>query len=130
MCWPPEGGLRVTSNRIAAAVSGGADSVYLLHWLVERDLAVAVLHVNHRLRGAESDADEAFVRDLARQFDLPVHVLSETIGTGNIEQEARRARYRFFKEQIAAGVCDLVATGHTMDDQAETVLYRFLRGAG
>jgi tRNA(Ile)-lysidine synthase len=121
---------RGSATRLGVAVSGGADSVYLLHWAVERGRAAAVLHVNHQLRGAESDADEEFVRGLAREFGLPVYVLKEEVSGGNVEQEARRARYRFFEEQIAAGVCEAVATGHTLDDQAETVLYRFLRGAG
>ncbi len=117
-------------RRIGVAVSGGADSVFLLHALQELGVAVAVFHVNHQLRGAESDRDEAFVRALAVQCGLPVHVLAAPIPDGNIEQEARRARYDFFAQQIAAGICDAVATGHTLDDQAETVLYRFLRGAG
>jgi len=117
-------------RRIGVAVSGGADSVFLLHAMRELGLAVAVLHVNHGLRGAESDRDEEFVRALALQYGLPVHVLPATVLPGNIEQEARQARYDFFARQIAAGTCDAVATGHTLDDQAETVLYRFLRGAG
>jgi tRNA(Ile)-lysidine synthase len=117
-------------RRIGVAVSGGADSVFLLHALRELGVAVAVLHVNHGLRGAESDRDEEFVRALALQYGLPIHVLTGQALTGNIEQEARRARYGFFADQIASGICDAVATGHTLDDQAETVLYRFLRGAG
>jgi len=117
-------------RRIGVAVSGGADSVFLLHALRELGVAVAVLHVNHGLRGAESDRDEAFVRALAIQFGLPVSVLAAPVPEGNIEQEARRARYDFFAQQITSGICDAVATGHTLDDQAETVLYRFLRGAG
>jgi tRNA(Ile)-lysidine synthase len=117
-------------RRIGVAVSGGADSVFLLHALRELGLAVAVLHVNHGLRGAESDGDEEFVRGLALQFGLPVHVPEAQFTTGNIEQAARLARYDFFAAQIANGICDAVATGHTLDDQAETVLYRFLRGAG
>ena len=104
--------------------------MFLLHALRELGLAVAVLHVNHGLRGAESDRDEEFVRALGLQYGLPVHVLAATVLPGNIEQEARQARYDFFARQIAAGTCDAVATGHTLDDQAETVLYRFLRGAG
>jgi len=116
--------------RIGVAVSGGADSVFLLHALRELGLAVAVLHVNHGLRGEESDRDEEFVRSLALQFGMPVHVLAAPVTAGNIEQEARLVRYDFFDRQIAAGTCDAVATGHTLDDQAETVLYRFLRGAG
>lgn len=117
-------------RRIGVAVSGGADSVFLLHALHELGLAAAVLHVNHQLRGAESNADEAFVRDLAHRFELPLHLLNASISTGNIEQEARRMRYDFFAAQIGAGNCDAVATGHTLDDQAETVFYRFIRGAG
>jgi tRNA(Ile)-lysidine synthase len=117
-------------RRVGVAVSGGADSVFLLHALRELGVAVAVLHVNHGLRGAESDRDEAFVRALAVQYGLPVRVLASPVPEGNIEQEARRIRYDFFAQQIAAGTCDAVATGHTLDDQAETVLYRFLRGAG
>lgn len=117
-------------RRIGVAVSGGADSVFLLHALHEAGVATAVLHVNHRLRGAESDADEAFVGEIAAALELPVHVLAAPVEGGNVEQEARRARYEFFAHHIAAGTCEAVATGHTLDDQAETVLYRFLRGAG
>ena len=117
-------------RRIGVAVSGGADSVFLLHALRELGVAVAVLHVNHGLRGPESDGDEEFVRALAGCFGLPIHVLAAPVPPGNIEQEARRARYDFFAEQIGAGTCEAVATGHTLDDQAETVLYRFLRGSG
>jgi tRNA(Ile)-lysidine synthase len=117
-------------NRVGVAVSGGADSVFLLHALRELGLAAVVLHINHGLRGTESDADEAFVRDLARRFDLPVRVFIAPGAPGNVEQEARRFRYEFFSLQIAEAVCDVVATGHTLDDQAETVLYRFVRGAG
>ena len=117
-------------ERIGVAVSGGADSVFLLHALVERGLAAMVLHVNHKLRGEESDLDERFVRELAARFGLPIYVADSPIADGNVEQEARAARYEFFEAQIAAGRCDAVATGHTKDDQAETVLGRFLRGAG
>jgi tRNA(Ile)-lysidine synthase len=122
--------MTASGSRIAVALSGGADSVFLLHALQELSLAAAILHINHHLRGAESNADEAFVRDLARHFNRPIHVLDAPIATGNVEQEARRARYDFFQTQIANGNCDAIATGHTLDDQAETVLYRFIRGAG
>jgi tRNA(Ile)-lysidine synthase len=111
-------------------VSGGADSVFLLHALRELGLAHCVVHVNHQLRGDDSDADEAFVIDLSRSFGLQVFSLSQPVSQGNIEQEARRARYEYFGSVIEQGHCDAVATGHTLDDQAETVLYRFLKGAG
>jgi tRNA(Ile)-lysidine synthase len=117
-------------RRVGAAVSGGADSVFLLDALHRRGLAAAVIHVNHKLRGDESDADEAFVADLARKLNLPFRSHCAPVAPGNLEQEARRLRYRFFAQAIAEGACDVVATGHTLDDQAETVLGRFLRGAG
>lgn len=123
-------GMAAHHKRIGVAVSGGADSVFLLHALRELGLAPAVLHINHGLRGAESDFDEEFVRELAARFSLPIYVAKSPLVTGNIEQEARRARYEFFTAQITSGVCDAVATGHTLDDQSETVLYRFARGAG
>jgi tRNA(Ile)-lysidine synthase len=118
------------ARRVGVAVSGGADSVFLLHALHELGLAATVLHVNHGLRGPESDRDEEFVRELAGQYGLAIHVFVAPVFTGNLEQEARRFRYEFFAERIAAGDCETLATGHTLDDQAETVLYRFLRGAG
>jgi len=117
-------------TRIGVAVSGGADSVFLLMALHESGRAAAVLHVNHQLRGAESDADEAFVRDLAASLGLPFRSATLPPAEGNTEQQARRLRYEFFAECIGGGLCDSVATGHTLDDQAETVLFRFLRGSG
>jgi tRNA(Ile)-lysidine synthase len=117
-------------QKAGVAVSGGADSVFLFHALRELGLAAAVLHVNHKLRGAESDADEEFVRELAGQCDLPFYATAAPVPAGNLEQEARRLRYDFFHAQIQAGHCGVVATGHTLDDQAETVFSRFMRGAG
>ena len=121
---------RFRQARIGVAVSGGADSVFLLHAMREMGVAAAVLHVNHGLRGEESARDEEFVGGLAREFGLPMYVRRSGSLAGNIEQEARRERYDFFALQIAEAVCEAVATGHTLDDQAETVLYRFLRGSG
>jgi tRNA(Ile)-lysidine synthase len=122
--------LGATNKKIAVAVSGGADSVFLLTALHELNLAAAILHVNHKLRGPDSDADEAFVRALAAQHGVPFHTASLPPAEGNTEQEARRLRYQFFLDCIARNHCDSVATGHTLDDQAETVLFRFLRGSG
>lgn len=123
-------------GRVGVAVSGGADSVCLLHLL--RDLASAldlhltVVHLNHKLRADESDRDEEFVRDLAGSLGYPL--LAETVNVagagGNLEQAGRRARWSFYRSLIAANRVDVVATGHTSSDQAETVLYRLLRGSG
>ena len=123
-------------QNVGVAVSGGADSVYLFHALRELaprwNLRLKVLHVNHGLRGAESEEDAGFVRQLAAEFGLPFFIHeAELAGTSdNLEQAAREARLAFFGAAIESGQVDRVATGHTRADQAETVLFRFLRGAG
>mgnify|MGYP001596024414 CR=1 FL=1 len=127
-------------QRIGVAVSGGADSVCLLHLLLELaprwELALGVLHVDHQLRAEESRQDAEFVRELAARFGLPFHGhradvrrLAEERGD-NLEQAARQVRLEFFLGLIRQGVVDRVALGHTRSDQAETVLFRFLRGSG
>jgi tRNA(Ile)-lysidine synthase len=121
-------------SRIGVAVSGGADSVallHILHRLRERfQASLTVLHVNHGLRGAESDQDEAFVGDLAKSLSTPFLTERSQLASGNLEAAARESRRKFFcRMQKEAGL-DRVALGHTRSDQAETVLFRFLRGAG
>ena len=121
--------------RIAAAISGGADSVALTLALAERadklGVALQTVHVNHQLRGAESDEDEAFVRKLAERLGLELRlkrVDTEAARSGHgIEETARRLRYAWWDELFADGLVDAVATAHTLDDQAETVLGKLLR---
>ena len=123
---------------VLAAVSGGVDSVVLLHVLRQlsgpRHWKLIVGHVNHSLREAESDGDELFVRDLSERFALPF--LSEKIdpaiwkSPGNKQAKARDYRYRIFKQWAKDSGCQIVATGHQADDQAETILERLARGAG
>jgi tRNA(Ile)-lysidine synthase len=114
---------------VGVAVSGGRDSVCLLDVMARLaprwQLSLAVLHVNHRLR-PESDEEESFVRELAARYGLECLVDCPQFAEGNLEQSAREARLRFF----SSAPCDRVATGHTRDDQAETVLFRILRGTG
>lgn len=125
--------------RIAVACSGGADSVALLRALLERrselGLVLSVAHMNHGIRGADSDGDEAFVEELAGRFALPLHLrradvpgASEANKEG-LEEAARNLRYAWFRELLATQQADAVATAHTLDDQAETVLHRLIRGA-
>jgi tRNA(Ile)-lysidine synthase len=144
-------------DRVAAAVSGGADSVALLCLLLELraefGIVLSVAHVNHKLRGEESDQDERFVAQLAQRHGLELHacdaplegrhisqirlevsseVRSKTgsdIG-GGIEAVARELRYSFFRQLARDGRVSKVATAHTLDDQAETVLLRIFRGTG
>jgi tRNA(Ile)-lysidine synthase len=122
-------------DRVGIAVSGGADSVVLLH--IFRRLAAQfqvhpiVLHVNHHLRGQESDEDEEFVRSLAESLGLPIFVEHARPGAGNLEQEVRNVRRQFFlKLMHQERAVEHVALGHTRNDQAETVLFRLIRGSG
>lgn len=127
-------------DRVAVAVSGGSDSVALLHALVELapelGIQTAVAHVNHQLRGKESDADEEYVASLAAR--LGVHFLRASFDVkdlaerrgANLEQAARDCRYQWFTQLMREGAVDKVAVGHTLSDQAETVLLRLFRGSG
>ncbi len=117
-------------DRVGVAVSGGADSVALLHILHRLQINLLILHVNHQLRGSESEGDEAFVRALAGSLGIQVVVEQGPISQGNLEQEARLARRDFFRRCMAAHNLKRVALGHTRSDQAETVLFRLLRGSG
>jgi tRNA(Ile)-lysidine synthase len=128
---------RFMANRAGpgvVAVSGGADSVALLRALRTLGLPLAVAHVNHHLRGADSNADEAFVRDLCVTLGVPCLVKTVDVAAlaagENLESTARRIRYEFFAEVAAETGASWIATGHTADDQAETVLHRIIRGTG
>ncbi len=123
-------------QRVGVAVSGGADSVFLLHALRELaprwNLELSVIHIEHGIRGPASIADAEFVEQLAATFGLPFHLQRADVPAmdGNLEEAARNIRQAFYAELIASGAVDRVATGHTRSDQAETVLYRILRGSG
>jgi len=122
---------------VCVAVSGGSDSVALFSLLyrLKEQLGIsrlAIIHINHRLRGSESDDDEAFVRRLAQQTDTPFFLTTLTPLQQNtgIEEWARAQRYLFFEQVLSTQGYDVVATGHTANDQAETVLMRMARGCG
>jgi tRNA(Ile)-lysidine synthase len=129
-------GMFNAGDRVGVAVSGGADSIFLLHALAELrsrwNLQLSVVHLEHGIRGAASIADAEFVRNVAEALGLPFHLHRENIPAiqDNLEQAARRARAAFYQELIKSGCADRIATGHTQSDQAETVLYRILRGSG
>ena len=119
-------------DRLAVAVSGGADSVALLGLLLELrselGIVLSVAHVNHKLRGEESDGDEQFVANLARQHALELHICEAPVDamqkSGNIpsvisgiEAAARDQRYGFFRQLARDGRVAKIATAHTLDDQ-------------
>jgi tRNA(Ile)-lysidine synthase len=131
-------------DRVAVAVSGGADSVALLLLLnelrAELGFVLSVAHVNHKLRSLESDGDAQFVTDLAARLGLEWHTVAAPISFGKtgdgtevrsgIEAAARELRYAFFRELGRAGRVSKIATAHTLEDQAETMLLRMFRGTG
>lgn len=125
---------------VVVGVSGGADSVCLLHLLVglrERlDIIIHVAHLNHLLRGAESEGDARYVSRLARKLEVSATIESRDVKAYqaahrlSLEDAARQVRYRFFAEVTESVRADRVAVGHTADDQVETILMHLVRGAG
>jgi tRNA(Ile)-lysidine synthase len=127
-------------DHVLVAVSGGADSVALLfclHRLArELHISLSIAHLNHRIRGLEGDADEDFVRRLSADLKLPF--FSEIIevqrraaeAKENLEELARQTRYDFLRRTAQRIGAHKIAVGHTLNDQAETILFRFIRGSG
>ena len=118
-------------DHIICAVSGGADSIALLFCLYllkeKLNIRLSAAHFNHNLRGAESDRDEAFVRDFCSRYDIPLMVGSAAVTPGKkgLEAAARDARYAYLRSLPGK-----IATAHTADDNAETVLLHLIRGTG
>jgi tRNA(Ile)-lysidine synthase len=146
------GELLRAGDRLGVAVSGGIDSLALLRLLIELrpelGIVLSVVHFNHKLRAAEADADQQFVEKLAGEFELEFHSASGDVAQhaadehSSVEAAARELRYRFFDSLLnedgsetgldssSPHLLDKIATGHTLDDQAETVLMRLIRGTG
>jgi tRNA(Ile)-lysidine synthase len=139
-------GLFKAGERVCVAVSGGADSVALLLAMVEANtesaqnktplgVVLRAAHVHHGLRGADADGDEDFVREVCGRLGVPLTVFrvdtaarQAAEGEG-VEEAARELRYEALRGLMASGAVDVVATAHTLDDQAETVVMKVLRGA-
>ncbi|MDD5766270.1 MAG: tRNA lysidine(34) synthetase TilS [Candidatus Marinimicrobia bacterium] len=124
---------------VVVGLSGGVDSIVLTHLLYSHrhqfHFKITAAHVNHQLRGAESNADEAFVREFCEQLQIPLTVKSVDVNRYSQEYDlsketaGRELRYAFFSEVAAKYKNSTIATAHTADDQSETVLLRFLRGS-
>jgi tRNA(Ile)-lysidine synthase len=145
---PVDATLLKAGLRVGVGLSGGADSVALLLLLHAANalprnalgVGLSAVHVHHGLRGEEADADLAFVEALCARLGVPLHArrtsvperiarMREAGEAETIEEAARELRYGIFRELIAQGHADSVLTAHTLDDQAETVLMKLLRGA-
>jgi len=127
-------------HRLLVAVSGGPDSVCLLHILAklqeELGTRLYVAHLNHQLRGAESEADAQYVSDLARHLDIPATIEQRDVKGYqarthiSLEEAAREVRYTFLAQAARSMGADRVAVGHTIDDHIETILMHLIRGTG
>ena len=127
-------------SKVLCALSGGRDSVYLLHrlleWADERKLTISAAHYNHHLRGEESQRDEDFVKQLCSELHVPLYLggsdvraYAEEHGMG-VETAARELRYGFLEQTLEKIGGDVIATAHHADDLAETMLLNMVRGAG
>ncbi len=127
-------------EKLVVAVSGGADSVCLLHFLAQHQkyfrIELHVAHLNHQLRGADSDADAEYVSKLAHQLALPVTIKQADVKAYQVkkrcslEEAAREVRYNFLAQVAKEVKTNRIAVGHTRDDHTETVLMHLIRGAG
>ena len=124
------------SHSLLAAVSGGADSVVMLHLLAQCRLKVAVAHCNFQLRGADADGDEEFVRQLAARYEMPFFSIRfDTLAYSeqhhlSVEMAARELRYNWFAELAAEHHFDRILTAHHLNDNIETLLLNLSRGTG
>lgn len=136
--------LVTAGERVCVAVSGGADSVALLLALAEANdtrqkeplgIVLSAVHVHHGLRGADADADEVFVRELCERLEVPLTTERVDVAARQateregLEEAARELRYQVFWRHLDFGRADLIATAHTLNDQAETVMMKIVRGA-
>jgi len=133
-------GLVSPEEIVVVGVSGGADSVCLLHvlakWRKELGIKLHIAHLNHQLRGAESEADAKYVSDLAGSLGIPVTINRQDVAAYragrnfSVEEAARELRYAFFARVAGEVGANRIAIGHTRDDQVETILMHILRGTG
>ena len=125
----------LSGSSIAVAISGGSDSVALIYGLhqlsQELSLRLSAIHVNYHLRGDDSNKDELLVRDICTSLDIPLNLLNSSLEGRDtkVEEIARDIRYSWFFQLKELNRLDYIAVGHTLEDQAETVLFRLLRGS-
>ncbi|GAA0353590.1 tRNA lysidine(34) synthetase TilS [Bacillus horti] len=133
-------GLFQQGDSLLLAISGGVDSMALLHWFIQQreaqSLTLRVIHVNHQLRGEESERDQQHVEEMCRQWNVPCSSVRVDVVTYAREKRiskqvaARECRYQAFEQIAKQYDISIIATAHHADDQVETVLMRLIRGAG
>ncbi len=125
-----------SGKKIGVALSGGRDSVALAYALKKGGFDIVAINLEHGIRGESSIKDSAFVKDFCQRYDIKLYAYQVDVPTFcksegyTIEQGARVLRYRIFDKAIEDGICDVIALAHHLDDQAETIFMRILRGTG
>jgi len=120
-------------RKVVVGVSGGVDSVALAHLLIRLGYKVVIAHLNHGLRGKESDADEALVKKLTSRWKVPCvtrKIEGQKLGKGDLENRLRTIRYGFLEKVRQRHKADFIAVAHQQDDQVETILMHLARGSG
>ncbi len=127
-------------DRVVIALSGGPDSVFLIHAMDKLknllNISLYAFHLNHGLRGKEADRDMEFCKDLCDKMEIPIQIIKRDVSDFarknglSVEEAGHQLRYSIYKDMLDHFKADKIATGHTFDDQAETVLMRLLSGAG
>ncbi|MBU0647720.1 tRNA lysidine(34) synthetase TilS [Patescibacteria group bacterium] len=123
-------------KKLLLALSGGPDSVYLLYKLLEireeNNLTLHLAHLNHNIRGQDSDNDQKFIQNLAKKFNLPL--TTKKLAQNNLqtpsEEKLRKQRYQFLEKTRVETQCDYILTAHHQNDQVETIIFNFIRGTG
>ena len=135
-----ENELLSSGEKILIALSGGPDSVFLLHFLnkfkKKFKIELGAAHINHRLRGKDSERDELFCKVICAELSIPFYLLRKDIKSYSkknkfsLEVAGRKIRYEFFKKISKANKYNKIATAHNADDNAETVLLNLIKGTG
>lgn len=128
----------ITENdRILVGLSGGPDSIFLLYFLINNfKNKIVIAHINHKLRGVDSDLDEKFVRKVSQKLKIPLYVKREDIkklskeNKKSIEECGREVRFSFFKKILKTENLTKIALGHNFDDNIETIILNFIKGSG
>lgn len=128
----------ITENdRILVGLSGGPDSIFLLYFLINNfKNKIVIAHINHKLRGVDSDLDEKFVRKVSQKLKIPLYVKREDVkklskeNKKSIEECGREVRFSFFKKILQVENLTKIALGHNLDDNIETILSNFIKGSG
>ena len=119
-------------QKVLLAVSGGLDSMVMVDVFLRAQFPIGIAHINHKLRGVESDDDQNFVANFCAKYQIPFYLLElpeNTFDKGNLQDKARNLRYEWLQDIALQHKYDLIATAHHSSDEVETFMINLMRGA-